>query len=59
MACEVDSPWSQVDVHEVVDDPTLNVPFVLEDNSFLTGVEDLEEAEIALTIFVEGLVLKE
>ena len=58
MSGDVDVPRRDVDVHQVVDDPGLDVALVLVDQHFLSGVEDLDEAVVRLGLLVDGLVLK-
>ena len=58
MSGDVDVPRRDVDVHQVVDDPGLDVALVFVDEDFLSGVEDLNEAEVRLGLLVDGLVLK-
>ena len=57
MSGEIDGPLGQFDVHQVVDDPALDVALVLVHDDLLAGVEDLEEAEVGLQVLVERLVL--
>ncbi len=54
---QVDCPRPQVDVHEVVDDPALDVALVLVHQDLLSGVEYLDEAEPRLQGLVQCLVL--
>ena len=58
VSCNVDVPGCNVDVHQVVDDPALNVSLVFVDQNFLSGVEDLDEAVILFRYFVDRLVLE-
>ena len=58
MPCNVDGSGCNVYVHQVVDDPALNVSLVFVDQNFLSGVEDLDEAVVRLVRLVDGLVLK-
>ena len=58
MACNVDGPGGNVYVHEVVDDPALNVTLVFVDQNFFSGVEDLDEAVVRLVRLINRLVLK-
>ena len=57
MSRQVDGPRPQVDVHEVVDDPALDVALVLVHQDLLSGVEYLDEAEPRLQGLVQRLVL--
>lgn len=54
---EIDCPLGDVHIHEVVDDPALDVSLVLVHQDLLARVEDLEEAEVALQGVVQRLVL--
>ena len=58
MSGEIDGPLGQCfEVHKVVDDSALDVALVLVHDDLLAGVEDLEETEVGLQVFVERLVL--
>ena len=57
MTCNVDGSGCNVYVHQVVDDPALNVSLMFVDQNFLSGVEDLDEAVVRLVRLVDGLVL--
>ena len=46
-----------MDVHQVIDDPALDVPLVLVHDDLLSGIEYLEEAEVGFQVLVERLVL--
>ena len=39
MSGEIDSPLGQMDVHQVIDDPALDVPLVLVHDDLLSGIE--------------------
>jgi hypothetical protein len=54
---EIYGSLCKVHVHEVVDDPALNVSVVLMNEHLLARVEDLEEAKVGLEGLVKGLVL--
>jgi hypothetical protein len=56
--CNVDVPGGNVYVHQVINDPALNVSFMFVNQNFLSGVEDLDEAIVRLVCFVNSLVLK-
>ena len=58
VACNVDGSGCNVYVHQVVDDPALNVSLVFVDQNFLSGVEDLDEAVVRLVCLVDCLILK-
>ena len=58
MPCNVDGPRGDVYVHQVVDDPALNVALVFVDQNFLSRVEDLDEAVVRLVRLVNRLVLE-
>ena len=58
MSGNVDVPGSYVNVHEIVDDPALDVALVFVDQNFLSGVENLDEAVVLLDLLVDGFVLK-
>ena len=57
MSGEVNCPRFKIDIHEIVDNPTLDVTFVFVHKNFSAGVVDLHEAEFVLQVFIEGLVL--
>ena len=57
MSGEIDGPLGKMDVHQVVDDPVLDVALVLVHDDLLAGVKDLKEAEVGLQVLVERLVL--
>ena len=57
MSSEIDSPLGQMDVHQVIDDPALDVPLVLVHDNLLSGIEYLEKAEVGLQALVQRLVL--
>ncbi len=57
MLGDVDVPGGNVDVHQVVDDPWLDVSLVLVNQNFLSGVEYLDEAVVRLGHLVDRLVL--
>ena len=57
MSGEIDSPLGYMDVHQVIDDPALDVPLVLVHDDLLSGIEYLEEAEVGFQVLVERLVL--
>ena len=46
-----------MDVHQVIDDPALDMPLVLVHDDLLSGIEYLEEAEVGFQVLVERLVL--
>ena len=46
-----------MDVHQIIDDPALNVPFVFVNDDLLSGIEYLEEAEGGFQVLVQRLVL--
>ncbi len=55
---DVDRPVGRdVNVHEVVDDPALNVSIMLVDQNFLAGVKNLDEAVLILFFLVDGFIL--
>ena len=57
MSGEIDGPLGKMDVHQVVDDPALDVALVFVHDDLLAGVKDLKEAEVGLQVLVERLVL--
>ena len=57
MSGEIDSPLGYMDVHQVIDDPALDMPLVLVHDDLLSGIEYLEEAEVGFQVLVERLVL--
>ncbi len=58
MSGDVDRPvWSDMHVHEVVDDSALNVPIVFMNQNLLASVKNLDEAKLVLLCFVDGLIL--
>jgi len=54
----VNVPRRDVHVHQVVDDPRLDVALVLVHQNFLSSVEDLDEAVVLFRNLVNGLILK-
>ena len=58
VSSQVNCPGCYVAVHHVVDDPALNVAFVLVRQDFGAGVVHLEEAVLGLVSLVNLLVLR-
>ena len=56
VSSKVDCSRRDVNVHQIVNDSTLDVTFVFVDQNFLSGVEDLDEAVVVLVCLVDGFV---
>ncbi len=46
MSGNVDGPGRDVDVHQIVDDSTLNVTFVFVNQNLLSGVKNLRQKKL-------------
>jgi len=58
VSSQVDGPGKDVNVHQVVNDPALNVAFVTMDQDLGTRIEDLHETEVGFEDLVQRLILR-
>jgi len=49
---QINCPGSDVNVHQIVDNPTLNVTFMLMHQNLLPRVENFHEAVMMLRLFI-------
>ena len=54
---QVDCPRRDMNVHEIVNDPALDVALVLVDQDLFSSIKNLHEAIASLQLLVHGLVL--
>ena len=56
VSSEIDCSRSNVDVHQPVDNPGLQVPLVPVHDELLPGVDDLHEGEVTLVLLLHRLI---
>ena len=57
MSCEIYCPGSDFDVHQIVNNSTLNMPFVLMNRVLRTGIEYLQETVRRFQVFIYRFIL--
>ena len=58
MSSEINRPRSYFDVHQIVNNSTLNVSFMLVNCKFTSSVENFQKTKVGFEFFVKRLILR-